>query len=333
MNLGSAADGLKLFCKVPLSTRLLSALYLFSLVAPTPAARFSVSHSSFDGGGGTSWSERFTAESSISPYTGGYISLLNDAPLPKRDFLQLPPNAPLLIPVSTLLTNDLDLEGDSFALSLSSTNTPGGGTLTLVNGVITYTAPANPAPKGDSFSYVLTDGSGASAFGKVVLLSSNSLPRLIGIQGSRTSLVVRFHGLPDTSYLLQSRPNLGTGNSWLDFPNALQPLVEAADANGDFQFEIPIRSANAFFRAADLESLRAELALKRTGSRISMTLRGIPNTVYKLQFRPAFQGGERWEDYPSTARPFIVRADDDGFYHIASPIISSHGFFRTIARE
>jgi hypothetical protein len=64
-----------------------------------------------------------------------------------------------------------------------------------------------------------------------------------------------------------------------------------------------------------------------------MTLRGVPNTLYKLQFRPAFQGTARWQDYPSAGRPFMVRADSEGFYHIASPITSSQGFFRTVARE
>jgi hypothetical protein len=182
-------------------------------------------------------------ESSLgSDISGGYINLLNDPPSPRKDFLQLPATTPLSIPVSSLLANDLDLEGNPAIFSLATSRTRAGGTVTLVNGILTYAAPANPPGRGDSFSYVLTDSFGSSELGTVILLSSNSIPRLIGLERSRNSLVVRFRGLPETSYMLQSRPDLQAVSGWLDFPDALQPLMQKADTNGNLQFEIPISS-------------------------------------------------------------------------------------------
>lgn len=264
---------------------------------------------------------------------GGFVGMINDPPVPKRDFITLPPTGPITIPITNLLANDFDREGNTPLLSLARTNTTRGGHVALLNGVITHTPSANPHVRGDSFDYIVTDAFGAASVGTVVLVSPAAAPRLTSFQTDGTNIVVRFQGLPGATYMLQVRSAFRATDSWLDYPDASQPLVQSADAAGSVQFTIPVGLANAFFRAADIDSLRDELALTRTGDRLSVTLRGVPNTIYKLQFRASLQPEEPWLDYPSSTRPFLVRAAGDGLYQISAPIARQNGFFRTIPRD
>src|SRR5205823_5545082 len=101
---------------------------------------------------------------------GGYSSALNDPPLPARDLMAMPASGSLIIPVSDLLANDFDLERTALTLSLAETRSSRGGTIALSNSRITYTPSPLASSEGDSFNYVVSDGS-AQSLGTVVLFS------------------------------------------------------------------------------------------------------------------------------------------------------------------
>ncbi|MCP4424410.1 MAG: tandem-95 repeat protein, partial [Chloroflexi bacterium] len=92
------------------------------------------------------------------------IQPVNDAPIALDDNAVTDEDTAVLI---DLLTNDNDIDGDS--LTISSITQPGNGVVEISAGsVITYTPDADynsgdSADGGDSFSYVVGDGQGASA--------------------------------------------------------------------------------------------------------------------------------------------------------------------------
>src|SRR5205085_1619325 len=73
----------------------------------------------------------------------------------------------LSFPASDLTANDSDVDGD--ALTVVSLGSAGQGTVTLLNGQITY-APAALYSGVDSFSYTISDGNGGTAGATVSVL-------------------------------------------------------------------------------------------------------------------------------------------------------------------
>jgi hypothetical protein len=313
-----------------------SSVYLRCLCLLIPlsveAARFSLVHSSLDGGGGPAAAGRFDSDSALVSLAGsGHIYSLRDAPVAGRDFLTFPPAGVFSTAVSNLLANDFDFESDPRTFSILRTNTTHGGMVSISNGILTYTPPPTPDPRGDSFFYVVSDGFGVGTIGKVILISPDAAPQLLGLQRTETNIVAQFQGLPETAYFLQFRPGFEPNTAWTDYP-ASAAIVQRSDTNGVFQFSIPVALGHGFFRAVDLESLRRELIAERDGGQFAITGRGIPNELYKLQFRANLNSPDAWRDFPDNTAPFTVRAGSDGLFRISMPITSQNGFFRTVPR-
>jgi len=303
------------------------------------SSRFEILHSTLDGGGGTSSTGLHTIESSLEQLGGsslstngrvslaqGEVGVLNDPPLPQKDFFELPLTGPLSLSVSNLLANDLDREGNPLAFSINDTNTTRGGTVTLSNGTILYTPPSGSSG-GDSFSYTVTDIFGSSSTGTVVLFSEASAPKLIDLQTVNRNITIYFRGSPDGYFLLQFRPDFNATSFWHDFPEN-QPSMVQADTTGNFQFTVPIGSAQGFYRTVDVNSLKNETSITRTASQLYMTFRGSPHAIYRLQFRPTLEVNNSWIDYPNSSQPFTVRTDDDGTCSLSAPMSAGNGFFR-----
>lgn len=126
-------------------------------VSYTPAAGYvgsdSFTYTISDGFGGSD-----TATVTITIGSGGG----NRPPVASNDSAQTPPATPVGIPV---LANDSDPDGDT--LSIASVGTPAHGTAVRnADGTITYT-PATGFTGSDSFSYVISDGRGATATAQV----------------------------------------------------------------------------------------------------------------------------------------------------------------------
>jgi hypothetical protein len=295
-------------------------------------------------GGGSAVSARFSVTASLGDFAQAAESsdprictepvLLNDPPLPQKDLILMPSNAPVTIRIADLLANDLDLESDFMSLALTSSNTLRGGTVTLSGQTIIYTPPMQPTGAGsDSFSYLITDGYGATTLSRVVLALAASAPQITGVTRDQTGLNMSFRGVPGTLYQLQFRRDWNAASVWRDYPDETQPLIQRAGSDGLYQFTSAINIPQAYFRAVAIESLTELPGVVRSGDRLTMNFRGIPLETYKLQFRSRFDPSAPWTDYPSTTQPLVQQADRDGEYLLSVPIGAGTGFFRSVLRD
>ncbi|MBB6307769.1 cadherin-like domain-containing protein, partial [Xanthobacter tagetidis] len=121
-----------------------------------------------DGKGGT---DTATVNVTVTP--------VNDAPVAADDERITLEDRPLVIPVSDLLANDGDVDGDT--LSVTGVGGAVGGTVSLDNGAITFTPDADF--NGDaSFTYTVSDGKGGTdtATVAVTVTPVNDAPVAVG---------------------------------------------------------------------------------------------------------------------------------------------------------
>ena len=89
------------------------------------------------------------------------VAAVNDAPVADDDTLAATEDTPVTYTAAQLLGNDTDVDGDT--LSIASVTSGTGGTAVLnANGTVTFTPDAN-FNGAASFSYTVTDGTGAPA--------------------------------------------------------------------------------------------------------------------------------------------------------------------------
>jgi VCBS repeat-containing protein len=89
-----------------------------------------------------------------------------DAPVANNDAVSTEQGVPLTVPASSLLANDTDADGD--ALSVVAVGGATGGTVSLVDGNVTFTPNADFTGSG-TFHYVVSDGTGNHALGQVAV--------------------------------------------------------------------------------------------------------------------------------------------------------------------
>lgn len=118
--------------------------------------------------------------------TDGTIRV-NRAPIANSDFLNATTGVGLQIPISSLFTNDTDLDGDAPSLlniTLTSTN---GITLTTNATHVFYT---NNVAGSDRFNYTIQDGAGGSSTGAVLItISTASTPPSITQQPTNLTVI------------------------------------------------------------------------------------------------------------------------------------------------
>ena len=143
---------------------------------------------------------------------------------------------PVPIPLSELLAIASDPDGDSFDLSGVNPVTAAGGSVLLSSEVIWYTPPAGFVGV-DQWSYVLTDGRGASASGAVTVtvIASNAITLTAVAQQflAGGTFSATFQGVPGLRYVVDRATNL-TGPWELGFTNlvaAPEGLFELWDPN------------------------------------------------------------------------------------------------------
>jgi large repetitive protein len=122
-------------------------------VAFTPAANYngpaSFTYTVSDGQGGTA-----TATVNVN------VTAVNDAPVAANDSVTATEDTPLVLTTASLLANDSDVDGNS--LSITGVGGATHGTVSLNNGNITFTPPANYSGPA-SFTYTASDGQGGTA--------------------------------------------------------------------------------------------------------------------------------------------------------------------------
>jgi fibronectin type 3 domain-containing protein len=94
----------------------------------------------------------------------------NDGPIGVADSAQTLQNVALVIPASTLLANDTDVDGDT--LTIIGVGSAVNGTVSLDTGTVTVTFTPNPNFAGTgSFRYTISDGNGGFLIGTLVTLT------------------------------------------------------------------------------------------------------------------------------------------------------------------
>lgn len=306
--------------------------------------RFSIHYHELHGGGGRSRSARYVVDAVLSGLgtahrssaaahvlRSGFAGQLNDPPRPGLDLIESPAGEPLERSVAELLANDLDLENDPFTLALVSTTSARGASLRLEGGTVFYTPPAGPTLSStDAFAYRLTDGSGLSAEGRVYVVFTDPVRRLVEVQAAQDTLAMTWRGLPRAVYKLQFRPALDPTDLWRDFPEG-DPLVQQAGNDGTYRFEAPLTGLQGFFRTVRVDDPPNLLEVARRGNDLTLTFRGTVGARYQLQFRARLDPAAPWLAYPDAANPWIAQADEAGFYQFRPTLAGSEGYFRAVA--
>ncbi len=88
------------------------------------------------------------------------VTGVNDAPIANADLRTTNENTPLVIAASSLTANDTDADGD--VLTVTSVSNASHGTVSLVNGNITFTPTANFSGAA-TFNYTISDGHGGTS--------------------------------------------------------------------------------------------------------------------------------------------------------------------------
>ena len=185
------------------------------------------------------------------------VTPVNDAPVAVGNTATVAPNATVNIPITTLLANDTDIDGDK--LTIVSVQTPVNGSVSISGGNVVFTPISNyegPA----SFTYTARDPAGATSTATVnVSVGAATAPSLVVLKsllavahgtggisvkfpivtalvdtdGSET-LTVRISNVP-TSASFNAGTNLG-GGVWLlqesDLPNLMLNLPGSFSQSG-----------------------------------------------------------------------------------------------------
>ncbi|MFZ0827880.1 MAG: PQQ-dependent sugar dehydrogenase [Verrucomicrobiia bacterium] len=152
----------------------------------------------------------------------------------------------VVVPAATLLTNDTDVDGDPLSLTSVAPLSMAGGTVTLSNTWVSYW-PLFGYTNTDNFTYVVSDGRGASATGlvTVAVIPDPAGSDLLGFQtGTGGSYVVLLTGIAGFTYTVQYCTALGS-SSWQNL------AVVTADGLGHLQITDtpPANSPTRFYRA------------------------------------------------------------------------------------
>ncbi len=168
--------------------------------------------------------------------TGALASpqLINTPPIAGAVLLYRPPTSGTKAPVSDLLTNDWDPDGNPITFDSVSPTSAEGGTVSLLDGWVYYAPPADFAGP-DSFSYAIQDSFGATAVGTVTvepLLSYGPAQSATFGELSNGTYCVTFSGIPWNIYTIQylARPKPAkTGRPWAlprPIPGARSSIID-----------------------------------------------------------------------------------------------------------
>jgi uncharacterized repeat protein (TIGR03806 family) len=173
------------------------------------------------------------------------VTNVNDAPLAAPDGLIRYLSQGVGAPISTLLTNDSDIDGGIVSLTSVLNATPPGSTVNQTNDSIVYWPPFSSTNAG-SFSYIIVDGQGGSATGLVsvaVISDPVGIDQLSIALGLPPIVEVTLTGIPDFTYTVQYTDGLSPA-SWLNLTNT------TADGLGIIQaFDVNTGTTNRFYRA------------------------------------------------------------------------------------
>lgn len=154
------------------------------------------------------------------------LSIPNTAPVAVEDLAVTNEDTPLLLSVLTLLSNDTDANLDLIEFSSVAATSVQGGTVSEVDGTITYTPPANFHGL-DAISYTIDDGIWGGTHTGSVVITVNPVadlpPSALSLTLSGGVLSGSFTGNPGTSYSIERSTTLQAGD-WEVISTTVAPL-------------------------------------------------------------------------------------------------------------
>lgn len=154
------------------------------------------------------------------------LSIPNTAPVVVEDLAETNEDTPLLLSVLTLLSNDTDANLDLIEFSSVAATSVQGGTVSEVDGTITYTPPANFHGL-DAISYTINDGIWGGTHTGSVVITVNPVadlpPSALTLTLSGGVLSGSFTGNPGTSYSIERSTTLQAGD-WEVISTTVAPL-------------------------------------------------------------------------------------------------------------
>lgn len=117
------------------------------------------------------------------------VNPVNDPPQAFSDLISTPVNTAVLVPISKLLSNDVDIDSSGVVLQTVSALSQQGGAVSIVDTNVSYTPPANFSGR-DQFVYTVADPQGASATGTVFAIVGGALNFRITSLSTNNSLAI-----------------------------------------------------------------------------------------------------------------------------------------------
>ncbi len=174
---------------------------------------------------------------------------LNPAPSAGDDTLGTVQEVPVDAPVVKLLANDSSPVNGPLSITGVSNPSAHGGSVSLSGAVIHY-APAAGYSGPDAFTYTLSDGSGCTSQGTVVVtVADANAPsfNMISVSATAQGFRLQFAGIPGSHYLFQYSPVLPAAG-WTDVPGQ-PPTGIVADGTGLVELEDTSHTgAQGFYR-------------------------------------------------------------------------------------
>jgi YDG domain/Bacterial Ig-like domain (group 3) len=146
--------------------------------------------------------------------TNNFIQVIDRPPVGPSLSLQRYLTSGAKIRAAALLTNDSDPDGDTLTLLSVSATSIAGGTVASNGDWICYLPPAG-STNSDSFSYVIADSVGLRSTNSVTITigTDTNASQNAGLQGGgfgNNLIPIRFFGIPQRVYTIQSTTNLST---------------------------------------------------------------------------------------------------------------------------
>jgi len=223
------------------------------------SANYSIA-TSIDGGGQLVASGNYAMNVIVTPISGravatfsdvmvvGFATRLNNPPIAVNDVLSHPLNFSVQITPSSLFANDSDPDNDLLSLVSVDSISDAGGSISVVNQVITYVPPQGLAGT-DQFNYIVADSNGDVASATVLMLIA---PPITDQPINTVALTEQADG----KFLLRFRSQTGLTEYVIQYSNDLnnpnwQTLEDVrAGADGFVQALVdPALAKDTFFRA------------------------------------------------------------------------------------
>ena len=156
-----------------------------------------------------------------------------EPPFAANDTWNTATNTTTTIPVSSLLANDFDPDGDPLSVISVSPISLAGGNVTLAGSNVLYTPQSN-FEGSDIFTYTETDNRGGSATASVIVTVVATPPGglVVSVQvpNGSGSVDLTLEGIPARTYTIQVSTNMTLPQAWQDVTNL------TADAQGQLRF-------------------------------------------------------------------------------------------------